>query len=309
MNLGLSLALTRLGRPASPFDPDAFAYITAVEAADGQALEAGVRVAIDEFVRGCKADGIWAAIKASCILAGARTLTGALVPLVGSAPTNFNFVGSDYNRKTGLKGDGSTKYLNTNRAGNADPQDNIHLSAFVTVIHDPALTTPVSGGGGSYIGNGGATTGATHFGRAGGTPPSFGSTFARNRNSSVNLNIDPIPPSPGFYGIARALAASYSLRSGGANYTVVQNSQTPAVENHFVLARNNGSGSPEVASNGRIAFYSIGENLNLSQLDARVSTLMTALEFGINTGLPASDYDADTVAYVNRGYAAGGSLS
>jgi len=61
-------------------DPDAQAYITAVETADGQALETAVRTAINNFVVGCKADGIWNAIKASCILAGARTLAGALVP-------------------------------------------------------------------------------------------------------------------------------------------------------------------------------------------------------------------------------------
>jgi hypothetical protein len=73
------------------FDTDAQAYITAVETADGAALEAGVKTAINNFVVGCKADGIWSAIKASCILAGARTLTGALIPLAGTAPTNFDF--------------------------------------------------------------------------------------------------------------------------------------------------------------------------------------------------------------------------
>ena len=74
------------------YDTDAGNYIQAVEAADGQALEAATRQAINNFVVGCKQDGIWSAIKASCILAGARTLNGALVPLVGTAPTNNNFV-------------------------------------------------------------------------------------------------------------------------------------------------------------------------------------------------------------------------
>jgi len=45
-----------------PLDPDAAAYITAVETADGQALEEKVKIAIDNFVLGCKADGIWSAI-------------------------------------------------------------------------------------------------------------------------------------------------------------------------------------------------------------------------------------------------------
>jgi hypothetical protein len=98
-----------------PDDVDAIAYIAAVEVADAEPLELGVKRSINAFVKGCKADGIWDAIKASCIMAGARTLAGALVPLKGTAPTNFNFVSGDYNRKTGLVGDGSTKYLDSNR--------------------------------------------------------------------------------------------------------------------------------------------------------------------------------------------------
>ena len=107
-------------------DADAIAYVNAVEAADGQLLEFAVGKAINDFVVGCKLDNTWPAIKASCILAGARTLTGALVPLVGTAPTNNNFASGDYNRKTGLVGNGSTKYLDSNRNNNADPQNSNH---------------------------------------------------------------------------------------------------------------------------------------------------------------------------------------
>jgi hypothetical protein len=50
------------------------------------------------------------------------------MPLVGSAPTNNGFIGigTDYVRKTGLVGNGSTKYLDSNRANNADPQNSNH---------------------------------------------------------------------------------------------------------------------------------------------------------------------------------------
>jgi hypothetical protein len=89
----------RLLVPRATFDPDAAAYLRAVEAADGQALETPVKRAVDDFIKGCKADGIWDAIKASCILCGARTLPGALVPLVGTAPSNLNFLPEDYNRQ------------------------------------------------------------------------------------------------------------------------------------------------------------------------------------------------------------------
>jgi hypothetical protein len=111
-------------------DADAASYIIAVQTADTEPLELGVKLAINDFVTGCKSDGIWDAIKASCIMAGARTLAGALVPLKGAAPTNFNFVSGDYDRKTGLVGDGATKYLDSNRAGNADPQNSKHMSVF-----------------------------------------------------------------------------------------------------------------------------------------------------------------------------------
>jgi hypothetical protein len=89
------------------YDEDAGNYIQAVETADAQALEPATRKAINNFVIGCKQDGIWTAIKASCILAGARTLDGALVPLAGTAPPTCNFVDADYNRKTGVGGESS----------------------------------------------------------------------------------------------------------------------------------------------------------------------------------------------------------
>lgn len=93
------------------FDPDAERYIAAVEQADGRPLEEAVRVAIGEFVIGCKEDGVWSAFANTFLFCGARTLSGALVPLVGRAATNFNFVTGDYNRRIGLKGNRSNKYL------------------------------------------------------------------------------------------------------------------------------------------------------------------------------------------------------
>lgn len=78
-------------KPSLTPDPDALAYIEAVELADGQPLESEVFNSIQRFFKGCKSDGIWDAIKSSCLLMGARTLAGALVPLKGTAPTPVNF--------------------------------------------------------------------------------------------------------------------------------------------------------------------------------------------------------------------------
>jgi hypothetical protein len=128
-------------RRAAAYDPDAQAYITAVEAADTQALEVGVKDAINAFVVGCKADGIWNALKAVGILSGARTLPGCLVPLVGAAPTRFGTEGGwNYNRKTGLAANGTDNYIDCNREGNADPENNYHGAVFPTQAASSAGT-------------------------------------------------------------------------------------------------------------------------------------------------------------------------
>jgi hypothetical protein len=245
-------------------DPDAKTYINAVEFADGQPLESAVRTAIDKFVRGCKADGIWDAIKASCILAGARTLDGALIPLKGSAPTNNGpFVSGDYNRKTGLVGNGTTKYLNSNRNNNADPQNSNHISVFRSAL---------------------PTSGAARVSIGGGRPPESGITriaeasaiarqaVCRSRTSVAGLINNGI--ALGFCGISRSVAASYQFRGNATNTTITETSQTPLSRVHFIFAANGPSGNVDDYSNETIQFYSIGESLNLAQLDARVTTLI-----------------------------------
>lgn len=251
------------------YDSDALEYIVAVEAADGQPLETGVKIAINNFVKGCKSDSIWDAIKASCILAGARTLSGALVPLRGTAPTNFNFVSGDYNRKTGLVGNGSTKYLDSNRNNNADPQDSKHISAYRT-----QAPTGVTGGVGSgaLIGSITNTNGASWL---------FDQVTATN---SDTIRVNQSPSISGleygagetFVGASRASSSSISMRFSNTTTTASATSQTPFNENIFLFRFSTN------ASSARISFYSIGESIDLAALDSRVSTLMTS----INSAIP-----------------------
>ena len=243
------------------YDADAQAYITAVEAADGQALEVGVKDAINAFVVGCKADGIWAAIKASCILAGARTLSGALVPLVGTAPTNFNFVAGDYNRETGLVGNGSTKYLNTNRPGNADPQNNSHCAVNVH-------TADTTGGNTAYAGDAASVAGSTNIGVAGGIALFFRSRSAAYVGGGGNAT--------GLIGVSRSSGSSYDYRSSGSTTNSATASDGVSTASMFIFGRNS-SGFLGFPSNGRINFYSIGEAIDLALLDARVTDLITAI--------------------------------
>ena len=262
IGLGLSLTSMRRRRDTPAFDPDALAYITAVETADGEALEAGVKAAINDFVVGCKADGIWDALKASCILAGARTLNGALVPLAGPAPTNFNFVTDDYDRITGLKGDGSTKDLNSNRADNADPLDDCHASCFVT--------EESGGGAGSILAYMGVSSGTSIRGLQ--RVFNLNGVYAYNRNAAGVLKVSDIT-STGFLGTSRATSASYTGRGDGADVSVTAASNTPTGQNLTLFSF---SGTRYAAA--RLSFYSIGESIDLAALDARVSALMDTIE-------------------------------
>ena len=240
------------------YDTDAGNYIQAVEAADGQALEAGTRQAINNFVIGCKQDGIWNAIKASCILSGARTLSGALVPLAGTAPTNNNFVSGDYDRKTGLVGDGSGKYLNSNRNINADPQNNYAVSVWLSSAGTPSNVIQL------YMGANSLVTGTTSLGIA--------SSQLFTRNKSTGFVFFGASTQTGFLGHSRSASANYVTRSGGANVTRTEASQAPASSDTDVFDEAGGA----YRSNARIAFYSIGESLDLAALDARVTTLIAA---------------------------------
>jgi hypothetical protein len=244
-------------------DPDARAYISAVQIADGSSLEPAVQRAIDDFVKGCKADGIWGAIKASCILMGARTLSGALVPLVGAAPTNVNFVGGDYDRKTGLKGDGSTKHIGTNRNNNADPQDSKHVALWVS-----EASTVFNFG--RYIAAGDSTQGDTQIA----TSQSALSFYFTVLNNSTSIQ-STATATTGLLALNRSASASYGFRQDTAEATITRTSTTPRNENIALYVRP--GESPLRYVNARMAFYSIGESLTLSQLQSRVSALITAI--------------------------------
>lgn len=243
--------------PPSGYDPDAAAYIARVEGASGdnQALETAVKDAINAFVVGCKADGIWNAIKASCILAGARTLNGALQPLVGAAPTPFGFAEADYVRKTGLIGNRTTKYINSNRANNADPQNSKHSSAFITSYPNIA---------GSLIASNESLT-------SGSTDLLHGNNLVSRINGTASITYFGLE-TYGFIGASRASSSTISAIKGGTVTSFSQTSSAPTTANLYIF-----SGPLRGSLSGhRIAFYSIGESLDLALLDARVTALINA---------------------------------
>jgi hypothetical protein len=244
----------------SSYETEASTYFAAIVTA-GSSITESNKLAVDAFIKGCKSDGIWTAIKASCLLAGPDSLAGALVPLVGVAPTNNGpFVSGDYSRTTGLVGNGGGKYLNSNRNNTADPQDSRHLSVFASTITsiNPSAYIGVLGGGASASQILRSATASTLYGRL-----SSGAAQLDNAHAA------------GFLGVNRTDSSNIRFRGNGITGLVAAASATPDNGNLFVFARN--SGGLSIPSNGRISFYSLGESIDLALLDARLTTYMAAL--------------------------------
>lgn len=239
-------------------DLDAAAYIAAVESADGEPLEPNVKYAINAFFLGCKADQIWDSITSGCILVGARTLAGALVPIKGAAPTSYNFVSADYTRLTGLKGNGSSKYLDSNVLANSFAYDNRHISAFV---QDRVLA-------GGYEG---ALLGAR----------TVSQSLLTVNTSFFNANL--IPPTtiatPTLVGVSRSgNTVTHRANNVNTDFTSVNNN-LEALSYH-VLSRHY-NGSPSLYGAHRVKFYSIGDSIDLAALDLRLTRLMAEIEGSI----------------------------
>jgi hypothetical protein len=252
--------MTLVWKSGYSFDSDASTYIDAVETADGQALETGVRVAINDFVLGCKQDGIWNAIKASCILAGARTLDGALVPLVGSAPTKQGTeAGWNYNRETGLKGNGTDNSLDSGLNMFDVPLSSVHQSVSVSA----AGTSSASYIGGTFTGPSNSLT-EINWNASG--------LIFRSRNVSNSYVANGEQDSTGFMGTSRDNSSNFDYRLNGTTGTVAAVALSSS-NGDFSVFRRTGF----TPTNARLSFYSIGESLDLALLDTRVSNLITAI--------------------------------
>ena len=246
-------------------DPDGAAFIAAVEAADGQALEDGVKQAYCEFFTGCKSDaspfaGVsnWQAMH-GCLLMGARTLAGALVPFRGAAPSPIAFDAADYNRVSGLKGDGVGKMLNTNRDPSLDAQGNTSMAVGVSEYGTIAVGRYLCGGD-SYR--------TLLFNAA---------SSSRARLNSGTINVFGATASAGLLGVSRSNVNNYQAIRAGATFSISQLSaptvtglgasytvfRTAIVEANF--------------SDGRLYFYTTGPAVNLPALNSRLSTLVAAI--------------------------------
>jgi hypothetical protein len=255
-----------IARNVTPTSAAANAYIAAVEAADGSSLEVSVKQAIHSFFDGCEQDNILSSIKAACLMTGPKTLQGALVPLIGPAPTNFNFVAGDYDRKTGLKGDAMTKYLNTNCLSDVTPANDYHQTVYATELNTQAF--------GGYIGHVG---GDNDYSQIMG-PVIFGITYFRNRHNNQH---EKVVANTGLLGTTRNPSSSseFTVRANQSLFTQGQAGPTYSSSiNTYVFKQNWELGN---VSNARLAWYSIGSNIDLEKLENRLSIFKTTINSAI----------------------------
>lgn len=252
------------------YDEDAGNYIQAVEAVDGQALESATRKAINNFVITCKQDGIWSSLEQCGILCGARTQAGSLIPLVKPAG-NANPVlggttgGWSYSRKTGLSGNGTNNYLDTNYVIPSGNQNNCHIAVY--------KSTSNSGGGNPYwIGN--SNAGLSIIAAVGGAGAYLlGGLILTASSSGIGL-----------HAVSRNNSASASIKRPTISAQTVNNSTSGAPPSASIyLFNTNIGGTPGSTqwSSAPLTFYSAGKGIDLDKLHIQVAELMTALAIAI----------------------------
>lgn len=243
------------------YDPDAQSYFTAVESVSGLDLRSiqpwltpdYIKFWINDLVISLKSTGCWDAINTAVLLRCAQSLTGALVPLKGTAPTNANFVEGDYNGQTGLKGNAGTKRLNTNVGNGSFTQNSFHMSLHITET-DTINNTLV---------------------RIMGTSANTGSSLIHLTTSNLfrlanqgNINdFSSSRPMTGFVGHNRSSSSvvNYNIGYVPSSYgsSISTASQVPLVEPIYIFSLNGLN-----PTDARISWYTIGSAINIDTLRA-----------------------------------------
>jgi hypothetical protein len=270
-------------RPFQPFRPfgggavQTFAanYIARLEAADGQALETKYRDAIATLFADLAAtpspvggrsnlDSLAGGV--AILLAGPRTLAGAMVPMLASmpTPTPVNHVIGDISRTLGIAADGTTKYITLNWGLDANPQNDQSMGVYLTSL-------PTSGSPRGLIGGGPpAQTGATRIAEDSTTARS---AALRSRSATVNSVVSGI--ALGLVGISRHASDNFVFRGNGSSSTLTRTSETPASRGCFVGALDTGSATN--FSDQRTAFAFAGLAVGLADIDGILDTYIAAI--------------------------------
>lgn len=237
------------------YEPDADAYIRRVEAADGVPLEPAVRRAIAEFVIGLKTDGLWSKLGNALLMCGARTISGAVVPLIGPTTTVTSFVSGDYARKTGIASSAynTTKKIATNYT---DPftQNDFHLSVYATAANGVGFQPMVQG-----LPNAGTLNNRI----IGGNTSSTVTLQARSdSNGGVSLT-----SAVGLHAAIRTASNTATGYLAGSTGTNTRTSVSALGQAYTLFG----------GTDARLAWYSCGSSITAATLETRVAAVIAAI--------------------------------
>ena len=185
-------------------------------------------------------------------------IQGITVPLRDgmTVPTQNNFVDPDLDQLTGLKGDGSTKYIGTGASSSNLALNDVSVSVFVT-----ELDTTRAGYFGAF-----STSGSIRlFGSA---TRQYGSD--REQIHGNNVSAFQIVSVDSLNGMSRDNASNFNFYNGTDN--TVADVSTIASGGDISLFANNGATR---YANPRLATYHIGPALNLATLEGLQETLLS----------------------------------
>lgn len=259
----------------APLDPDALLWFAAVEATGANfgsspSSITSNKLAFSTAFSGFKSAGIWDTIRQACFLVGPSTYQGALVniKLTGN-PTNNNFASGDYNRLTGLNGNGSNKYLDTNVNDLDFSASYGHIYALVTDFGISApLNNPQFVFGSNYTGDGDQVMSYVIDqgpGRFVVFKPSCSQVFSQG---TVGTN-------GGILGYSRN-GSDVTYRNDGNTWVTepASSADYPAGFNYCLFL----DPATSICNfSGRVAFYSVGTSTDIETMNSIVQTLKTTL--------------------------------
>jgi len=207
----------------------------------GDTTHTAYKTPITNYFTGLFQNNLWDKLESSALFVGVG-IQGVTVPLKSTmtALTNNNFVAGDLNQLTGLKGDASTKYLDTGSKFNDFPQNDFSMSANITEFIQETTD-------GNYLvynsfGNGVSQLATQND--AGGSPNNL-ITRCNTRNGELLIDLGNLED---FYGINRTVSTEYSVQYGASSTTVTETSQAPANQIISILGA-----STQLKSNARMA--------------------------------------------------------
>lgn len=201
------------------------------------------------LIEDMKIAGVYTPVEFRKCLMGPTTLAGVIACGIGGTITNNGpFVAGDLS-SLGTKGNGASKYWASNRAGNANAQDDFSWWVWITApctTGDAVLR--------SFFGQSTTTSaGSVRISKS----TAVNSIIARGKNATDDTSSVNASDAIGLVSISRNNSANYSLRIGGVTETIVKASDGNLSTVMQFLAR---AGSN--FSDARIGFLGGGTNIN-----------------------------------------------